>query len=131
DPRRGQWWFTPSSIDWLSSYIEGVLLSSTPSDGNEKRFDLVVIGAPTVAIHFSATGRRICCLDADDDVVELVRRKSPRIVAGRYDVADELPPQVPRQSASVVLIDPPWYQPTMDAFILRALEVCRSPGHLI
>ena len=127
DPARGQWWFTPNTTEWIVNYIEGISPPTSRSNGTE--FDVIALGTPTVALALART-RRVCCLDIDKNVIDAVSRRAPNTITHVYDVASELPSTV-RSRGAVVMLDPPWYRPTMDAFVARALQACRPPGHLI
>lgn len=130
DPSRGQWWFTPYTTEWLARLVTQC---SPPDVSGADGWDVLALGTPTLALALGGTGRRVCCLDADPDVIEAVRRLAPpeTTEANIYDVADELPSDVTHRRATCVVLDPPWYDPTMEAFIGRALQACRIPGHLI
>jgi dGTPase len=128
DPARGQWWFTPRSILWLTTLIRSINRSA--ADPGVGKFHVACLGTPTVARAIANDPLRVCLLDADDAVIASAARLAPSLNARTYDVIAALPEDL-RGSAPVVVLDPPWYDPLIKGFLRRAMEICMVDGHLI
>jgi len=120
DPLRAQWWFTLDSAVRIAEKIR------------EFSFDRPVafLGAPTVGHYYSHRYKtETVILDVDPEVVNALRLPDTA-KSMRYDILDELPPDL-RANYGAVFLDPPWQPVEVDIFIGRACELLSDRSYLL
>jgi len=121
DPMLGQWWFTLSTIDSLTSRIKKAL---PPNKGHA----VLCLGTPTVAFHLSKMGYKVRLLDADPDVLAALKSAGGSLDAVEHNMFDGLP-EGDRRAFDAVVLDPPWYQDDFEVFIDAAMQALKPGGH--
>lgn len=121
DPILGQWWFTLSTIDWLTSRIN----SELDPKGNRR---VLCLGTPTIAFHLSEMDLKVRLLDADPDVLKAVQSTSKALDGYEHDLLEGLPDS-DKGTYDAVVLDPPWYMDEFEAFIRAAMLALRVNGH--
>src|SRR5207253_1467907 len=119
NPEYSQWWFTLNCIEKLS---ELVFLRTGAAN-------IVLLGASTLAAYYGARFDSHChTLDIDADVVAAINAGTSLGDAQVYDVSDN-PPTL-TSLAVAAIVDPPWYPPFMQHFLLRAAQLIPVDGFL-
>jgi dGTPase len=117
NPEHSQWWFTLNCIERLS---ERVFLRSGAKN-------IVLLGASSLAAYYADRFESAChTLDIDKDVIAVIGAAAKTSSAMVYDVADSPPSLSPPPTAAVV--DPPWYPPFMEHFLIRAAQMIPIGG---
>jgi hypothetical protein len=115
------WRFGNRAIDYL---LAEALRYTSAGDG------IVLIGAPSlfVAAIERSYPREIRLLDANPSVTDRLAREASDGQVVRCDVLYDA---LPRLSAKVVVIDPPWYEDHFRSFLWAAVELCQMGGRVV
>jgi hypothetical protein len=116
------WRFADSAVRLL---LERSLELTTPED------TIVLVGAPTVLRNAleSSFPRRLVLLDSNGEVVtRLVQASSEN---SRVILCDVLRDPLPKIEASLVIVDPPWYEEHLESFTWAAAQLCQTGGHVL
>lgn len=119
NPVACQWWFTLDSIEQLAHRIAQIV---TP----ESR--VAFLGTPTVGYQFSRQSSSATVFEFDPNVVQALQSAGARIVS--YDVAEPLP-DGHAGNYRAVLVDPPWQDTVLRAFLARALELAETGASVL
>jgi len=115
------WRFSNSAVEHL---LDKCLLLSHPDD------TVALLGAPSVlrlAIEHKYP-RQMTLLDANPLIADcLARVVSPALVV-QCDIGKD---QLPDALSSVVIVDPPWYEESMQSFLWAAGHLCAIGGHVL
>lgn len=115
------WRFAESGVRYL---LDACLTLTQPGE------TIALLGSPSVlrtAIEDSYP-RRVVLLDSNAAAVDCFADTVPPGLAVRCDVTRDPLPQI---EASAVIIDPPWYEEHMAAFMWAAAGLCRTGGHVL
>jgi hypothetical protein len=115
------WRFGESAVKYL---LDAGLRLTRPNEM------IALLGTPSVlrtAIE-SAYPRRIVLLDANASVVDCLSEVASD---GQAMLCDVVKDPLPRIEASVVIVDPPWYEEHMAGFLWSAVQLCRVGGHVL
>lgn len=119
------WRFTPEAIALL------VRESQQLSRGNGS---LVLLGVPSVFQALTADEcQPVVLLDANTATTDALQpmttpASGPRQVVARCDLTRD---PLPTIHASVVLLDPPWYEEHLRVFLWAATQLCQIGGHIL
>lgn len=119
NPVACQWWFTLDSIEQLAHRIAQIV---TPQS------QVAFLGTPTVGYQFSRQSSSATVFEFDPNVVKALESAGARIVS--YDVAEPLPDDH-AGSYRAVLVDPPWQDTVLRAFLARALELAETGASVL
>lgn len=123
DPATCQWWFTSNAIQSISELVE----ARASLFSNRRIFCL---GTPSLAYYLGHRGNIVDALDIDADVIAALTALPDTCSRRVYDAADQLPKEL-LNSASIAVLDPPWYEAAMRTFLDRALRAVELGGELI
>lgn len=115
------WRFGDSAVKYLLDICLGL---TNPDD------TIALLGTPSVmrvAIE-SAYPRKIILLDANSAVVNCLANAAPSAQVVLCDVMRDPLPQI---EASVVIVDPPWYEEHIKGFLWAAAQLCQTGGHML
>lgn len=122
DPSYNQWWFEEETIKDIAEKVRDKIQA-------EDSCKVLCIGTPTLAIKTSEN-YETTLLDIDQDIVDLFNRlerdKSKGIT---FDIKDPLNEEL-KDSFSLALVDPPWYEPAIRIAINRAIEAVGIGGDI-
>ena len=116
-----EWRFTAESADLLVDRCTETCRTQTP---------VTLIGAPTVFIRASERGgdHRYVLLDKNRPTVSRLLDGYHRAQVFVHDVCTDEPPQ---DVSEVTVIDPPWYDPYVRAFLWTASRTTRDGGTVL
>ena len=122
NPLYSQWWFTLDTICYLSKRVWSLA---------EKK-SVAFLGTTTVGYHYSnCYNFDTLILDIDSHLLESLEIDSLSHVRTKvFDAKNSLSADIDT-SYSVVLIDPPWYQPYFSLFLLRACQLLGDKGFIL
>lgn len=116
-----EWRFCQSSISYL---IDKTLSLTRIGD------TVALLGVPSV--FHEATGcntlRHFVLLDKNSEIIRRFRKIISLDRAVQYDALRDPPPDF---QASVVLLDPPWYEAYFHAFLWSACQFCELSGYIL
>ncbi len=124
DPARSQWWFSTAGL----LYLYDLLLQRL--DLFEHCARVFCLGTPSLAAALFERQQVVTVRDVDPHVVSLLSMHLPNADVERYDAADDLPDEV-RASCSLAVVDPPWYDDAIVAFLRRSIDAIHDGGEVI
>jgi hypothetical protein len=115
------WRFGDSAVKYL---LDTCLELTNPSD------KIALLGTPSVMRYAieSSYPRKIILLDSNSEVVKCLASATSSAQVIHCDVLRNPLPQI---EASVVIVDPPWYEEHIKGFLWAGAELCQTGGHML
>lgn len=117
-----EWRFSDAAVTYLLDYF---LEITEPGES------IALLGTPSVlcAANVASFPRQLILLDNNAPVINLLSEDMPD--KSRVTLCDVIRERLPEISASVVVIDPPWYEKHFFGFIWAAAKICNLGGKIL
>lgn len=120
----------PLDFDWRfsDSAVKYLLDKCLTLTKNEET--IVLLGTPSVFRYTleSPYPRSTILLDSNQIVISQIKKQVPSALAMQCDIMRDRVPQI---TATAVVVDPPWYEEQMMAFMLAATKICQVGGYVL